>query len=471
MILSNPLSDKQQKLVAGEIRKWMDAGIVNGVTGETLLARYPGDANKTSVSEVLTLIGSILVGLGTILFIAANWSAITIGVKLIIIIAAIALAHFGGWKLRFEPGKRPRLGTALLVLGSLFYGAAIWLIAQIFNIEGNFSDGVLFWAIGTSAVTLASGIMPLGCMSVILLHWWCLTSKDLWEFNRARSDLGLLPNLLAVSVVAVFMSVRMQSRAMAWVSLVAGTITVLCQMYYTAETQLLLWGLLVSAGYLWTRERVPRLTMPFLITGAVSILMGLLVSTFGSVNYRQYPINQIGVMLAATLAALGVVAWKFPKFKLEATVCIIFGIATCLLHGTQEGSSRLVSNILLLLAIAGFAYVGMTRLRSAAIVNIAIVFFVFDVIARYFDMFYSTMNRSMFFVGGGMLLMLAGTLAERGRRKLVENIDADNVNSKPTSGSSNDAAVDIEAGEREESEPQAREQQGEIDRTEDSDDN
>ncbi len=469
--MSTSLSDKQQKLVAGEIRKWMDAGIVNGFTGEMLLARYPGNPNKASVSEILTLIGSVLVGLGTILFIAANWSAITIGVKLIIIISAITLTHIGGWKLRFEPGKHPRLGAGLLVLGSLFYGAAIWLIAQIFNIEGNFADGVLLWAIGTSAVALATGIMPLGCMSVILLHWWCVTSRELWEFNRPRSDLGLLPNLLAISIFAVFMSVRMQSRAMAWVSLVAGTITILTEMYYAGQTLLLLWGLLVSAGYLWTRERVQRLTMPFLITGAVSILMGLLFTTFGYVNYRQYPINQIEVMLAATLAALGVVAWKFPKYRLEAASCIIFGIATCLLHGTQEGSSRLASNVLLLLAIAGFAYVGMTRLRSAAIVNIAIVFFVFDVIARYFDMFYSTMNRSMFFVGGGVLLMLAGTLAEHGRRKLVENIDVNNFNSRPTPNSSNDAEVYIDAGECEESEPQAREQQEEINWTEDSDDN
>lgn len=468
--MSNSLSDKQQKLIAGEIRKWMNAGIVNGVTGEKLLAHYPSNANKTTVSEVLTLIGSILVGLGTILFIAANWSAITIGVKLFIIIAAITLAHSAGWKLRFEPGKHPRLGNAMLVLGSLFYGAAIWLIAQIFNIEGNFADGVLLWAIGTSAVTLVTGIVPLGCMSAILLHWWCLTSKD-WDFYRVRSDLGLLPNLLAASAVAVFMSVRMQSRAMAWMSLVAGTIIVLTEMYYAGQTLLLLWGLLVSAGYLWTRERVQRLTIPFLITGAVSILMGLLVSTFGYVNYRQYPINQIEVMLAATLAALGVVAWKFPKYRLEATACIILGIATCLLHGTQEGSSRLVSNVLLLLAIAGFAYVGIMRLRSAAIVNIAIVFFVFDVIARYFDMFYSTMNRSMFFVGGGVLLMLAGTLAERGRRKLVENIDRHNVNSRPTPNSSNDAAVDIDSGECEESDQQACEQRGKIDHTEDSDDN
>lgn len=435
--MNNPLSDKQQKLVAGEIRKWMDEGIISGTTGATLLSRYPGEATKTSVSEVLTLIGSILIGLGTILFIAANWSAITIGVKLIIIVAAITLAHFGGWKLRFEPGKHPRLGTSLLVLGSLFYGAAIWLIAQIFNIEGNFADGVLLWAIGTSAITLVTGLVPLGCISVLLMHWWCLSLRDLWVFTKVRSDLGLLPNVLAVSVVSLLMAVRLQSRAMAWISLAAGTLTVFIQSSTTAML-LVLWGLLASAGFLWARERCQRMMMPFLVTGVVSVLTGLLASTFGVVTYKDYPINQVGLMLAATLATLGVVAWKFPKYRLETTVCTIFGIATCLIYGTPEGSSRLVSNLLLLLAIAGFSNVGITRLRSAAMVNIAIVFFVLDVIARYFDMFYSTMNRSMFFVGGGVLLMLAGTLAERGRRKLVENIESQPVTSKSSSETSDD---------------------------------
>jgi uncharacterized membrane protein len=46
-----------------------------------------------------------------------------------------------------------------------------------------------------------------------------------------------------------------------------------------------------------------------------------------------------------------------------------------------------------------------------------------DIVARYFDMFFSTMDRSLFFVVGGFILLCAGSLAERNRRKLIEAIN------------------------------------------------
>jgi uncharacterized membrane protein len=55
-------------------------------------------------------------------------------------------------------------------------------------------------------------------------------------------------------------------------------------------------------------------------------------------------------------------------------------------------------------------------------VNVALVFFVIDIIARYFDVFYTLMNRSFFFVCGGVLLMVVGTLTEKGRRTILEGM-------------------------------------------------
>jgi len=417
-MVTDKLSNKQQKIVRGEIQEWIQERLIDESLGASLLSRYPASENKTNVSEILTMIGSVLVGLGTILFIAANWSAITVGIKLIIIVLAIIISHALGWKFYFEPGKHPRLGASILVLASLFFGAGIWLIAQVFNIDRNFSDGVLLWAIGTIGVTMVTNLVPLGCLSAILLNWWCFSSGYM-TYGRTDDGAGIIPTFLVASIASILIAAKLRSRAVMWIALLMGTWVMLFQSF-GVSTPLLLWGLALFAGQLWCSHRNQLFTNPFLYVGNVCILGALLISTFGHARTDNFSILQAGILLVATLIALITVAWKVPKFRIEMAICVVVAIAVPLTYGYQEGAHRMAFNIFLLMAIGGLAYSGLNRLQSMAVVNIALIFFVFDVIARYFDLFYTTMNRSLFFVGGGIILMIAGAFAERSRRKLEQ---------------------------------------------------
>jgi uncharacterized membrane protein len=51
------------------------------------------------------------------------------------------------------------------------------------------------------------------------------------------------------------------------------------------------------------------------------------------------------------------------------------------------------------------------------------LFFAFDVIARYFDLFWKLLPRSLFFILGGLLLLFGGVLLERKRRKILSSFD------------------------------------------------
>ncbi len=66
-------------------------------------------------------------------------------------------------------------------------------------------------------------------------------------------------------------------------------------------------------------------------------------------------------------------------------------------------------------------YVGL-HLNDRFLVNLAFVFFALAVLARYFDTFWTLMNRSFFFMAGGLLLLIGGYALERGRRKLTGQI-------------------------------------------------
>ena len=66
-----------------------------------------------------------------------------------------------------------------------------------------------------------------------------------------------------------------------------------------------------------------------------------------------------------------------------------------------------------------------TIVKSSAIINIGIVFFVLDIVSRYIGFimdFKGYVGLSMIFISGGILLLGGGYLIERWRKKLLENV-------------------------------------------------
>src|SRR5439155_12675044 len=81
--------------------------------------------------------------------------------------------------------------------------------------------------------------------------------------------------------------------------------------------------------------------------------------------------------------------------------------------------SAILFNVLLFALTVGTAAVGYWN-REPAWINCGTVFFALLVIVRYFDWFWTLMPRSLFFIGGGLLLLLGGLALERTRRRLID---------------------------------------------------
>jgi uncharacterized membrane protein len=87
---------------------------------------------------------------------------------------------------------------------------------------------------------------------------------------------------------------------------------------------------------------------------------------------------------------------------------------------------RLGFNLLYALQVLGVIVLGYLR-RNRAYINLGLVFFVLEVIARYFDFFWKLLPRSLFFIGGGLLLLAGGIVLEKKRRNVLAsfNVEAD----------------------------------------------
>jgi uncharacterized membrane protein len=76
-----------RKFIEKEGRRWTELGIVTPQQYEQILHLY---TEKKHAIGLIPILGSILVALGILSFVAANWQAIPQLLRLIIIIAAMA---------------------------------------------------------------------------------------------------------------------------------------------------------------------------------------------------------------------------------------------------------------------------------------------------------------------------------------------------------------------------------------------
>ena len=108
-----------------------------------LVTEYKKEDSKKRITTIMAVIGAILVGAGIFSFVAANWQEIGKFYKILIILCSMLSSYYGGWILK-ERYHRVKTGEALILLGSIIYGAGIFLIGQMFNIRANWPVGSIF---------------------------------------------------------------------------------------------------------------------------------------------------------------------------------------------------------------------------------------------------------------------------------------------------------------------------------------
>jgi len=233
--------------LAKESVQWVQDNLISEQQAILICQRYGVDythiQTQTSAYRVLLGLGFLFLGLAAITLLSANWDTLPRGLRMGGLVGTTTAINLFAW-LRYRQGER---GAAIgwFLLGALFYGASIMLIAQIYHLGEHFPDGILWWAMGVLplAFLLQSSVLMLltsslallwACVEISLsfypLGFVCFLSALLWFLHRYEQNIALF--ILFVCSICLWLEF-----SLAW--LIADGY----RFYYGAEHWVLTFGL------------------------------------------------------------------------------------------------------------------------------------------------------------------------------------------------------------------------------------
>lgn len=125
------------------------------------------DVSSKKTINIVVTVGAVLIGSGIFSFIAANWRNMGNPLKLSVIVFFMLLTYFAGWIAK-EKYTLQRTGDALILLGTIIYGAGIFLVAQMFHIRATWPEGFILWMLGVLGMAVTLNSSPLFYFSILL---------------------------------------------------------------------------------------------------------------------------------------------------------------------------------------------------------------------------------------------------------------------------------------------------------------
>ncbi|MCU7799987.1 MAG: DUF2157 domain-containing protein [gamma proteobacterium symbiont of Lucinoma myriamae] len=430
----------QEKLPHWKVQSWLDE-----VSAQSILNDAYSDANNSNtkshkISLILGIMGVMLLAVGVISFIAANWQGMSKIMKLSLLFSSMTAAYLASiWALSEQ--KYPALGEAFLLLGVLLFGNNIMLIAQIYHIDSHYPNAILLWAAGAlvTAFIMKSEVVLITSVLLSLLwsgmeifdfsqiHWHWLVFWSVCSVLTIRQGFHLAAHIMIVSFfVWLLFSFYSFSRYTSvgylvqtyllsglLIFMLAETIRNRQYIRYFAEL-LSCYALIFSAAFLFT------LSFPELDFDAYFDPGHIADELYTQVNFLIIQLVLMGLFLVASIKHFMAnetnhpIKWLSVLWALVLVLCLLWNL---FFYQEQQNIPVIIINVLLFSLVIGLIYSGLAE-HKRFYVNLAFGLFTITLLSRYFDTFWGLMDRSLFFIVGGLLLIIGGYWLEKKRRQL-----------------------------------------------------
>lgn len=412
-----------------EIERWIAEGVIDVSQGVALHQRYPEEEEETSWGRLLfSVLGAVIFGLGIILFFAYNWSAIPKFAKLGVVFGSLLLAHGLGLYYTLARQGNQSMSEGMHTIGTMLFGAGIWLIAQIYHLDEHYPTALLVW--GTAALTL-SWALPSIAQAVITLFLFCLWSAfEVYDFGDSNY---IGPGVVFFAVLPLAWYLR--SRVLLFFTLVALFVQLVISTLQLDGAITFYLVFFLACFCIMLSSWMPRLSFPegsrvlrvvgylvylaMLYSITFSELLYELPTLYPAAPYAQWVVTSAGIaVLIAWLATLVAGHWRGNEpLSMLANCQVALSAALLLLlflHWLPlpVWALVLVFNSLFIAHCIVVIVLGARRV-SARQVSLGCIMLVAILGARFTDLFDSLLLRSLMFVVLGASLFAVSQLYAR----------------------------------------------------------
>jgi len=391
--------NEYRERLAHDIAGWTRGGLITPEQGRAILARIgAGEPRAVGILRLgwfvtaISIVGALVLAGGVTLLFASQWEDLPTWFRTASIVAGMLVSYAAGYVLIYRL-EMQRVGSALLLLGTLLYEAGLFLLAQIYNMPVDSPILLLLAAAGTLPLAYLFESRVVLLIGIANLTAWVITEmvQRYPDSPKTQSALLVLAALgVALYAIGHLHALRRATTVFVDVYAISGLLVVLGLVYaFTFDEP---WSAMIDDG-------IKSYAAPPVVYVAIAVA-GALVFAQAWLRPRE---TETSVDVAAQTIVLGIAAVvaTWPAWTGYAVLfnAVYFAVAIGLVtRGYLRGDERYIN--------LGLAIVGL------------------GLITRYADVFWSLLARSAFFIIGGLLLLGVAFAIERMRRGLIRSMGA-----------------------------------------------
>jgi len=413
-----------------DLTRWVAKGWILPENSKAILADAEKGAMTNRFPAIIGMLGAILLAVGVILFVSANWQEMSKLSRLLVLFAAMWASFAAAMWLKTT--SHDYLLEGMLFISAAIFGANIMLVAQIYHLDGHYPDAVMLWALGALLVAVLLQSVSAMVMVFGLLMVW--TGAEVWDFKSGGLQVEFWPVWLIAGYISVSRNWRigMHGALLSLAFWLVANGDRLQQLFGLSDfhmlVMVLIFSLLLFVGAMTFEQRRLQWFFGFetaiMRYGLIAFLMVGVIIQFDMRHLHQSAMTSPGaamVTIVVSLVIVGLLAFHGHRRGVLqlVDVAVLAGLAIWFggLWGTAPFAEFWLHAAMLFAVFVWLIGLGQRR-EDNFMVGLGLLAFGIEVLYLYAETLGTLLDTSLFFLIGGVLLIVLAFGLEMLRRRL-----------------------------------------------------
>jgi hypothetical protein len=324
------------------------------------------------------------------------------------------------WYLQISLSKEDTVSQWFFLLSVFFLGLTLLAFNKDLGYPFSFKTILIFTSIvGLVIAYYFKVIYTLAASLMGLTVWWYIQAAE-WAEGKGIKDTALFVSLLFIFIIFYLLGraheKEIKFKRVSIVYSILGLIPITGALFFLSKK----FGLqsleeMTKGASFFSSFEITFSLFTFLI-----FIVGLLIYTLS----KHLVFKPEGIAIGFLVVLFSIIALLPEQTMFLTQTDYYYEISTKL---SNIGIFwAIFFNILIFLELVGIIFLGYLK-QENWLINLGVFFIFILIFAKYFDWFFTFLDKSIFFIGAGILLFVVGWFMEKGRRYLLSAIEKDKV--------------------------------------------